>query len=1060
MANKSLLSLRAELDEQTKEIQKLQKEVEQATQNTINQLSISSREKCYKLSAKNNHIAPKESSTSSSVRGNPSFFSSIPLQALLLQSSPCIQQTANGEESILQKKSGLMQNTMAGTSCPVGTYSDKTTVKDYSSLFRDSQRRIEQINHYEGLQKPHVRQSTSEVHLKIQELMRERTTELDTSLKGSITQEKGNKLDVKVQELENTNVIQEEMLKQARVYTELLKEKLQKQNQILQDIQKAILIYNEKSNKKAEGNFDLSNLGIIVVQILQELSEEASFLKGKIEPAEDQLTFLKGELKNKEACLKQFQESYDNLANEQEQERALLAAEMNAVRSNAKSIQTKLASSQDQNAKHAEFIANLESKVSQLQCDLRNSKEVYKDKVEELKKHLSSANGALKDLQNENTQCKQEYGGQLLQLNETLKTCEKQLSLEKERNKQLQDQEMVTCLTHENLRRVLIERKIEVERLQAVVKMVKEESLWKAEQQLKTIQEKTASLNCTSSQLASVKDALQKTSDDLAVKSQCLDHAEKSLLETRNLLAEKDKSLQNIIDELKKMRLYAESKKREVQQMKADNQKFTEMQRDTDTLKLLLLEKDNMIVTLRGQIEAMTQMIGQQSQKVDTLEAEKSQLLDEAAVKKSEIQDLAVRAEKKEKRLAELEELCTGLELKKGKLTNANTKKILTAKKMKKEREEIMTELRETRNDLANLAEDYESLKKEYETHTSENENTTTITKMQLKAAIAELEQTKNTLNTVADCDGHAVKIATRMQKKITAKREQIDMLQSRVHFLEEGFSNATKDKHILKVEKKKLMQECVHEASERHKLFGAVEILKTENNTLKGNVTRTEAAMEKTLLQLSECQAVIQLLEQETVRLRLQHTLDLKELRGPVSSDLSARSPHVTTTISLLHSRDCSHPQNKKQMHFCDVLNINEDNVEKPSEDVIHLPDSLSLSPFKDNAVMKLRKNINCTLDHISKEPLTLHTADLEDKVGTMSFEDIVKPCHISYPKKHIHKEDVKPRSPVHCLLTTPASEIDIDGHFYSSNNDNDLFLGMFFRNSNTHLSGFSPHT
>ncbi|XP_073398023.1 coiled-coil domain-containing protein 158 isoform X2 [Dendrobates tinctorius] len=920
MACKNLLMLRAELEEQTKEIQKLQKEVEKATQSTINQLSVSCREQYCKPPARNNHIIARESATSRSAGDHSSFFPLVPLHNLILQSSPKAGQTADPDEANFSRKCSLKQDTLAGTSCPVGKHNDKTTLETFSSLIRDSHRELEQVK----LKQPHVNQPTSGLHLKLQELIREKTSDVDIRQKGSISQEEGNKPDLKVKELESTNVIQEAMLTQARAYTELL-EKLQKQDQILQDTQKAFFIFNEKSNKKVEGSFDLSNLGIVLVQTLQELSDEVSFLKTKIQPAEDQLNILKGELKDKEACRKQLQESYDNLVNEREQERALLVAEMNSVRSHSESLQTRVKSSQDQNAKQAEHITSLELKVAQLQSDLRNCKKTYKDKMEELRNQLLSANCLLEDLQNEHSQCKQEYGGQLLHLNEALKAREEQLNLEKEHNKQLYDREKVNSLTNENLQREMIERRIEVERLQAVVKMMNEEYRKKTEQQLRAIQEKTTSLNATSSQLKSIKDVLRKTSNDLEAKSQCLDRTEKSLIETRNVLAEKDKSLQRVVDEMKKLRLYAESKKREVQQIRVDNEKMTEMQRDAETLKLLLVEKDNMIITLREQIEAMTKMIGQQNQKIDALEVEKSQILHELTVKRSETQDIALRTEKKEKRILELEELCTGLELEKSKLANFNTKKILADKKTKKERDKIMFELMETRNDLANLAEDYEALKREYEKQTGDKESATTILKMQLKAAMVELEQTKNTLNTVEDCDGHAVKIATRMQKKITVKREEIDMLQGRVHFLEEALGNATKDKNVLKVEQKQLMQECVREATEKHKLSGTVENLKTENNTLKVNAARTESALEKTLLQLSECQAVIQLLEQETMRLRLQHTLDLQELRGSVSTDLPTRPLQLRTAISLFHSKDLPQPQSKNQMHFFDAAAISE---------------------------------------------------------------------------------------------------------------------------------------
>ncbi|XP_075055446.1 coiled-coil domain-containing protein 158 [Mixophyes fleayi] len=460
---------------------------------------------------------------------------------------------------------------------------------------------------------------------------------------------------------------------------------------------------------------------------------------------------------------------------------------------------------------------------------------------------------------------------------EALKICEKQLNLEKVHRKHLQDRETVSGLTSEHLRRELIERSMEVDRLQATVNMLKEESQHKAEQQMRTIQEKTASLNFISSQLESVKGTLQKTADELAVKTQSLENADKNAIESKKLLSEKDKALKKAVDELKRLRLYAEDKQREVQLLKIDTEKISEIQKDAHTLKLLVVEKDNMIITLRGQIEAITRMIGKRNQEVEALEAEKSQLLEEVTARKAEIQDVRTMAEKKDGRLFELDEMCTVLELEKAKLTNLIAKRALATKKLRKEKEELLAGLRETRRDLASLAGDYKTLKRNCQNQTGDKEHLTTILKMQLKSAITELEQTKNTLKTVEDCDGHAIQIATRMQKKITAKREQIDTLQSRIHFLEEALSNATKDKQHQKVEKTKLMQECAQEAAERNKLSRLVEILKSENNTFKGNIASTEAAMDKTLLQLSECQASIQRLEQEVMCLRLQHTLDLK---------------------------------------------------------------------------------------------------------------------------------------------------------------------------------------
>lgn len=72
-------------------------------------------------------------------------------------------------------------------------------------------------------------------------------------------------------------------------------------------------------------------------------------------------------------------------------------------------------------------------------------------------------------------------------------------------------------------------------------------------------------------------------------------------------------------------------------------------------------------------------------------------------------------------------------------------------------------------------------------------ETTTNKLKMQLKSAQSELEQTRNTLKSMEGSDGHAMKVAMGMQKQITAKRGQIDALQSKIQFLEEAMTNANK---------------------------------------------------------------------------------------------------------------------------------------------------------------------------------------------------------------------------------------------------------------------------
>ncbi|KAM9330516.1 coiled-coil domain-containing protein 158 [Gastrophryne carolinensis] len=1012
MASRNLLTLRLELDEQTKEIQKLQKEVEQATQRTISQLSLSNHETCHKNPSHDGATIPKLSLVSSF---------SAPLQAFALK------RPLNGGQTKLDQegsdiKYSVIQNGWDGSSCPMDEHHLKAFPGKSSFLVGDGKKKPDYTSSL--VQQHNLRQSINELNSKVQELLNKSTKNgiRCNELKG---QEEANNQG-RIQELETANLVQEEMLKQAHAYIDILKEMLQKRDQVYQDIQRAILEYGERSGTKMFQEVDLGNLGTVVVKIYQELADEASSLKTKLLNTEDHLDILKKQFQDKEDNLKQCQEKCDNFHNEHEQQVAVLSLELKDAKSQAKKMQNELEVIKQQNTKHEDHVTNLECVVSQLRSELKSCKKTNKDKVEELKKQLSVANASLEKAQHEQSQCSQDFAKQLTQLNEALKMYEKQLDLEKKQYKQLQEKENANRLTNENLKRELMERTVTVEQLQVMVNKIKEDNDQKEEEQLKTIQEKTAGLNFASCQLEYMKTTLQKMTEELTVKALSLENAEKNAKNLKVHLAEKDKALNDAVNELGKLRSYAEAKKREVHELQSASEQLSEMLEDTETLKLLLAEKDNMIMTLREQIETLTRVVGQQNQKVGSLEEEKSQLLAEASHRSSLIQDTMAMAEKKEARINELEEMCCVLNLEKTKLTNECIEKACVAKKLKKEKEEIAAELRGTQNELARLSEDLETLRRNYQNQKGESETTTAILKIQLKATVAELAQAKNTLRTAEGCDGHAMKIASRMQKKITAKREQIDSLQSRIQFLEEALSDATKEKQNIKLENTKLMKQYSIKAAEKNKLSVAAESLKCENTALKGNVANTEATLDKTLFQLAECQAVIQCLEQEIMRLRLQHTLDLKELKGLTPADLSTRPTHVMSPVSFPHPSDVaiSHSKAARVLEPSAKSNVME------SSAVINLSESSPCMPFKDEAPLKLSKETLQTSVCFSNDPLTLHTADLEDKGRSMSFSNSanhvsVAPCYTSSPKKHFTSQ-VKPRSPVHSLLTAPASDID----------------------------------
>ncbi|XP_068127229.1 coiled-coil domain-containing protein 158-like [Hyperolius riggenbachi] len=144
------------------------------------------------------------------------------------------------------------------------------------------------------------------------------------------------------------------------------------------------------------------------------------------------------------------------------------------------------------------------------------------------------------------------------------------------------------------------------------------------------------------------------------------------------------------------------------------------------------------------------------------------------------------------------------------------------------------------------------------------------------------------------------------------------------------------------------------------------------------------------------------------------------------------------------------------------------QDNIVEPSEEVIYLSDSVACLPFKDEAPLKLSKmdhtppaqisKIDLTrdsmepisrLDSFSREPLTLHTADLEEKKHSLLTTDseiqtLERPYYASSPK-YFGSQERKARSPVHSLLTAPLCDTHVDGtaesHHFLGENCSDSF-------------------
>ncbi|XP_063281898.1 coiled-coil domain-containing protein 158 [Pelobates fuscus] len=991
MAGKNLQTLRDQLEGQTRDIQNLQKEVEQATQRALSSLP-SSYHGHHPIPTASHQFSLMPENVTRTVVDNSAI---VPLHYhhhQVLQRSFSADLPSSCNKSCLMPQYNPLECDLGGSDFNVKTPLWKS-LKEY--IIKDLPEQSNQSRNMTGLQNQQERKIPEELNVRIQSLEMERDAVLFKRFQESkALEDRNEQLHETVQELQKASHLQNEMLKKSNVCNALLRETVQEQVEVLQDIGQVLLSYEERSGKHVfeQGcapSHHISSLATTVKKVLQELETEA----------EDQLNSLKTELKDKEALLALYKERFYIAVNEQEQQVAALTQEASNSLREVKNVNSQMETFQEQVkgqcVVYEERIAYFELTVSQLHSELQSNKK----KAEDLKMQLVAADSTLTETHDKHAQDIRKQDEKLHQLRESLQACEKQLNLEKEQRKQLLDENKTNILTNEKINRDLVERSKEIENLHAKVKMLKDTHERQMKEQIAVINEKNEGIKFILSQLESTKELLDKTAQDLQAKTFTLQSAEKSIEDLKMLLEEKDATLKNTMGKLKKLR--AENKKCEL-----DNNDLDKMQTEIEKMRVYMAEKDHYIKALHLQIEHLFQAVGQQSEKLNVLQARNAQLLEE----------MKSMAEKNNTRICELE-------LEKTELSNATIK-------LRTERDRLMSELKDTRHNYENLEADYAVLKKNYQVKNEELVGTSASLKTQLHTVLTELEQTKSILRIIEGCDGHAVKVALRMQKKMTAKREKIDTLQSRIQFLEEALSRADKEKQHLK-EEDKLTQEHVN--AERCRLSENLETLRDENKTLKDQVSRMQASMDKAALRFSESQSIIQRLEKESMRLRIKHTLEMKGIAVPTSEHIavpvSCASVHLPFTQSNLRDKPLSDVTYGTEQSSRNMI------TEKPTRDRLSLSDKLHIMNYRG---MDVHQNkINDDKPHhlnTSMDPSMLFTADLQDKDPTFSFANtecpfLTTPCYTSSPKKPSIDQRSECKSPVHSLLTTPVDAYEVAG-------------------------------
>nr|XP_014721160.1 coiled-coil domain-containing protein 158 isoform X6 [Equus asinus] len=925
-------------------------------------------------------------------------------------------------------------------------------LEEYSHQVKDLQRRLNESNELHEKQKFYLRQSVIDLQTKLQEMQMERDAMVDIRRRESQSQEDlRNQLQNTVHELEAAKCLKEDMLRDSTTQIEQLRRTMLGHEGVLQEIRSILVDFEETSGKKVYEHDSMAtlhfrSLGTAISKILRELDTEISYLKGRIFPVEDQLEALKSESQSKiELLLQQHQDRIEQLINEHEIEVTGLTEKASSARSQANSIQSQLEIIQEQarnqNSMYMRQLSELESTVSQLRSELREAKRMYEDKIEELEKQLVLASSELTEARTERDQFSQESGNlddQLQKLLADLHKREKELSLEKEQNKRLWDRDTGNSITIDHLRRELDDRNMEVQRLEALLKALKSECQGQMERQMAAIQGKNESLEKVSSltaQLESTKEMLRKVVEELTAKKMTLESSERTVSDLTASLQEKERAIEATNAEITKLRSRVDLKLQELQHLKNEGDHLRNVQTECEALKLQMAEKDKVIEILRQQIENMTQLVGQHGRTAGAMQVEKAQLEKEINDRRLELQEFKILKDKKDAKIRELEARVSDLELEKVKLVNAGSERLRAVKDIKQERDQLLNEVKTCRNELNSLTEDYDVLKRNFRNKSEEMETTTNKLKMQLKSAQSELEQTRNTLKSMEGSDGHAMKVAMGMQKQITAKRGQIDALQSKIQFLEEAMTNANKEKHFLKEEKNKLSQELSTVATEKNKMAGELEVLRSQERRLKEKVVNMEVALDKELQgpgYTSNSSVKPRLLQsssaarshsnvpssQSTASFLSQHSMKPNTLKEDPTRDLKQLLQELRSVINEEPAVPLSKTEEDGRTPSLGVSYVAVDDRVRDSV----TESSLRLEMCHRSNSLRDSTEGSKSSETLSREPVTLHTGDLEDPSSCFTFTSTASPSVKNSASRSFHSSPKK--SPVHSLLTSSVED------------------------------------
>nr|XP_034303301.1 coiled-coil domain-containing protein 158-like isoform X7 [Crassostrea gigas] len=823
------------------------------------------------------------------------------------------------------------------------------SLKDSQEQVADLRRRLQEANELSEQQKRQFRSNIEELKSKLQETEINRDAVLDLrqghpyyifGQKESSNQEMMlNKFQMSIQQLQEKVRGQEEALQEANRRLESTNREKYLIDTALNQIRLLLVDVERKRGKPYFESDPVSKQvpGMLVhtfERFVQEMNSDSDQKKSRISELENEVKSLKQNIsQDKESLIKEQQEKemgifgvfrkITNMSAEHEKQMLALQERSNNSRKQATHLQQQLAMIEGQQEQQLKLrdatIVELESKIRHLKEEHHEDRIKWQEKREVYERSQESYQTETLKLRSDRDDALKETATLQSKLEESqnaLVRCKTELDLEKQKTVHVWEKETAMQSRQKELETKLEEKQKDTERLEKMLELIKNEcnaqvseklmqristaermererhldQISSLTSQLSSLTEKSnrvsLELDLARSEANNLKQQLRDTADKLDSTRIQFEAVEAEKKHVANMLSDKKADMERVTQERDYYNGLLEQRNQEIANLKGQKEKLTIQLEEKEKNLKVLGDQSSKIVDLVDNNTRSNEILREEKDRLMTMLNERTVALEEL---KTSRETMSKKMKIREKRIKELE----------GEKQRYEEEAALRQEEMMivhQEKESLFSELKESRYEVSLLTEQKDAVKRELEKEIDSQAKEISKLQAKVKAADQEVRLAQRTLRTRDSADHQAVKVADKMQKEVTLKRNEIDSLKTKMRWYEDKLDSLSRERNSLEHDKDRLKTSLNKSLTHSQQLSAELELSQNKVMDLKSQISRLETALEKSLkrnklrkaaeklgkpqstTKNAMCQAELEQYQQDVARLKLRHQLDLQE--------------------------------------------------------------------------------------------------------------------------------------------------------------------------------------